>query len=223
VRRSTYKSHLIIEDSSNKPASEAYKVLKTNIEFSNINEHIQIIMVASTLKGEGKSVTSANLAVTYAQSSKKVLLIDANLRDPSQHQIFNISNSQGLSSLLSNGSELKDSTIVTDIKNLSLIPSGPLLTNPPEALGSKRMLAILDELKMLYDVIVIDTPPILSVADAQIVASQCDGVLLVVKTGKVNKEALTKAKAVLDLVGVRVIGAVLNNVNSKKTNYYSPY
>ncbi|BBI31800.1 CpsD/CapB family tyrosine-protein kinase [Cohnella abietis] len=221
--RSAFKNHLIREDSLNIPASEAYKVLRTNIEFSNINASIQTIMIASTQKGEGKSVTSANLAATYAKSNKKVLLIDANLRNPLQHQIFNLSNSLGLSTLLSNQSELREITMVTDIKNLSVIPSGPLLANPPEALGSYRMLAFLEEAKQLYDIIIIDTPPILSVADAQIVAAQCDGVLLIVKAGKVSKEALTKAKAVLDLVGVKVMGAVLNNVNAKRAAFYSAY
>ncbi|RED65079.1 CpsD/CapB family tyrosine-protein kinase [Cohnella lupini] len=221
--RSTPKSYLVGEEKRSKGAAEAYKALKTNIEFSSQHSDIKTIMIASSIKGEGKSITAANLSISYALSNKKVLLIDANLRHPSQHKIFNVPNSLGLSALLSDRCEPKDAIINLSAYNIGLIPGGQILPNPPEALASHRMTALLGELKESFEVIILDTSPILSVADAQIIAARCDGVLLVVKAGEASRESLIKAKEKLSLVGARFIGAVMNNSNSRNSQYYSSY
>ncbi|WP_028562426.1 CpsD/CapB family tyrosine-protein kinase [Paenibacillus pinihumi] len=223
MSHSKRKAPLITETNPKSPISEAYKILRTNIEFSNLEENIRVIMVTSTKMNEGKSTTSANMAVTYAQSSKRVLLIDADMRKPTQHHIFDVSNREGLTSVLSNQKELDDVLVSTSIPNLSLLPAGPVPPNPSEMLGSTRMDALLEKSKESFDIIVIDTPPIMIVTDAQIVAAKSDGVVLVIDSGNVKKEAALKAKISLDHVKARVLGVVLNNINRKNAEGYYYY
>lgn len=222
MSRSIHNDQLITDSNPKSPISEAYKILRTNIEFSNVDEKLQTIMITSTKMSEGKSTTSANLAVTYAQSNKKVLLIDADLRKPTQHHIFKLSNRFGLTSLLSHQNDLDDVLLQTSVDNLSVIPSGPIPPNPSEMLESKRMGALLEELKQRFDIIIIDTPPVLAVTDSQIVAAQCEGVIMVIDSGRVKKDAALKAKASLELVNARIIGVVINNIkrNDAEDYYY---
>ncbi|HUC91112.1 MAG TPA: CpsD/CapB family tyrosine-protein kinase [Paenibacillus sp.] len=221
---STRSYPLITESNPKSPISEAYKILRTNIQFSNLDTDIQTIMVTSAAMGEGKSTTSANLAVAYAQAGKKVLIIDADLRKPTQHHIFRVSNRVGLTSVLSHQSPLGSALLDTTVEQLSIIPSGPIPPNPSEILASKRMSSMLDDLKSQFDIIIIDTPPTLAVTDAQIMAAQSDGVLMVVDAGKVKKEAAARAKAGLDMVGAKLLGVVLNNISrSSAEGYYYYY
>ena len=221
---STRSYPLITESNPKSPISEAYKILRTNIQFSNLDTDIQTIMVTSAAMGEGKSTTSANLAVAYAQAGKKVLIIDADLRKPTQHHIFRVSNRVGLTSVLSHQSPLGSALLDTTVEQLSIIPSGPIPPNPSEILASKRMSSMLDDLKSQFDIIIIDTPPTLAVTDAQIMAAQSDGVLMVVAAGKVKKEAAARAKAGLDMVGAKLLGVVLNNISrSSAEGYYYYY
>lgn len=207
------------------PISEAYRTLRTNIQFSAIDEDLKVIMVTSAGPGEGKSTTAANLAVAYAQAEKKVLLVDADLRKPTLHHTFYISNRRGLTNMLTGQASPDQVIVASDIEHLDLLPSGPIPPNPSEILASKRMKAKLDELAAIYDVVIIDTPPALAVTDAQIVATRCDGVVLVIDQGKVKREIAMKAKANLDHVKARILGVVLNNVNPKngETYYYYYY
>ncbi|MBW7476715.1 CpsD/CapB family tyrosine-protein kinase [Paenibacillus oenotherae] len=220
MSRSTHRNQLITMISPTSPASEAYKILRTNIEISNIEQDLQTIMVTSTKKSEGKSSVAANLAVAYAQSNKKVLLIDADMRNPAQHHIFNLSNRIGLSSLLNQKFEWSDAAIASPVENLTIITAGSAPHNPSEMLASKFMIHMLEELKERFEVIIIDTPPFLSVADAQIVASKCDGVILVIDSGEVNKDVAQKAKENLEFVKAKLIGVVLNNVNRRDASGY---
>ncbi|MBD2848583.1 polysaccharide biosynthesis tyrosine autokinase [Paenibacillus sp. IB182496] len=215
---------LITESNPQSPISEAYKMLRTNVAFSNLDDEIRTIMVTSSTMGEGKSTTSANIAVTYAQAHRTVLLIDADMRKPTQHHIFDVSNRGGLTSVLSQQQELKDALLTTSIAGLSILPSGPIPPNPSEMLVSRRMNALLETASRLYDVVIIDTPPIMMVTDAQIVASKCDGVVLVIDSGHVKRESARKAKASLEHVNARLLGVVLNNVKrSKAESYYAYY
>ncbi|MBJ6359782.1 CpsD/CapB family tyrosine-protein kinase [Paenibacillus sp. GCM10012307] len=223
MSRLKLKAPLITETNPKSPISEAYKILRTNIEFSNLEENIRVIMVTSTKMNEGKSTTSANMAVTYAQSSKRVLLIDADMRKPTQHHIFNVSNREGLTSVLSNQKDLNDVIVSTSVPNLNMIPAGPVPPNPSEMLASARMDILLKKTKEFYDIIVIDTPPIMLVTDAQIVAAKSDGVVLVIDSGNVKKDAALKAKANLEHVKARVLGVVLNNINRKNAEGYYYY
>ena len=171
-------------------------------------------MVASAESGEGKTTTISNLAVTYAQEGKKVLLIDADLRNPSLHQVFSVPNHIGLSSVLSNQYSVEDVLRESYIDNLQLFTSGRIPPNPSEMIGSNRMKRLIEKLEDQYDVIMFDTPPVLAVTDALIVSSLCDGVLLVVNSGKVKKELVKKTKAALEHVNARILGAILNNIKN---------
>lgn len=223
MSRLTPKWNLITEKNPKSPISEGYRMLRTNIEFSSIDQTLQTIMLTSSKPSEGKSTTCANMAVAFAQANKRVLLIDADLRKPTQHHIFGISNRFGLTTALFNQKELRDIIQHTNTDNLSIIPAGPTPPNPSELLSSKRMAAMLATIRETYDVIIIDTPPILSVTDAQIVATQSDGVVLVVDSGKVKKEVAVKAKALLEHVNAKLIGIVLNNINRKNSDSYTYY
>ncbi|MDQ0196261.1 CpsD/CapB family tyrosine-protein kinase [Paenibacillus wynnii] len=205
------------------PVSEAFRALRTNIDFSSVDERIQVIMVTSSGPEEGKSTISGNLAASYALSDKKVLLIDADLRKPTAHKTFTLSNRYGLSSLLSQQIGIEDAVQVTTIPNLSIMTSGPIPPNPAEMMASNRMTSVIQELRQRYDVIIIDTPPLLAVTDAQIVASKSDGVIMVVSYGKVKRDIAVKAKANLDRVGARMLGVVMNNVKRKASEGYYYY
>lgn len=182
-------------------------------------------MVSSAGPGEGKSTTISNLAVTYAQTERRVVLIDADMRRPTAHHTFQLSNRQGLSSILSQQATYQDIVQNTDIPNLQIITSGPIPPNPAEMMASKRMSALLDELRQNYDIILIDAPPLLAVTDPQIIASKSDGVIMVVDYGNVKKDAAMKAKANLDNVNARILGVVMNNVKRKngEAGYYYYY
>ncbi|WP_139994970.1 CpsD/CapB family tyrosine-protein kinase [Paenibacillus paridis] len=217
------KWNLITELNPKSPISEGYRMLRTNIEFSTINQKLQIIMVTSSKPSEGKSTTCANMAVAFAQANKKVLLIDADLRKPSQHHIFGKSNRSGLTTALLNQLDLRDIIQFTNTENLSIIQAGPTPPNPSELLSSDPMALLLKRAREQFDVIIVDTPPIMSVTDAQIVATQSDGVVLVIDSGKVKKDVVLKAKASLDHVKARLIGVVLNKINRNHSDIYSYY
>lgn len=180
-------------------------------------------MVTSAGQGEGKSTTTINLAVAYAQADKRVIIIDADLRKPTLHHSFQISNRQGLTNLLTNQAELSTVIVSSEQNNLDLLPSGPIPPNPSEILASKRMTTLLEQLGEQYDVILIDTPPALAVTDSQVIATRCDGVILVIDQGKVKREIAQKAKANLEHVQARILGIVLNNVNRDSNDSYYYY
>jgi capsular exopolysaccharide synthesis family protein len=205
------------------PVSEAFRALRTNIDFSSIDEKIQVIMITSSGPEEGKSTISANLAIAYAQSDKRVLLIDADLRKPTAHKTFTLSNRYGLSSLLSQQVDIEDVLQDTTVSNLTIITSGPIPPNPAEMMSSNRMNTVLQNLRERYDIIILDTPPLLAVTDAQIIASKSDGVLMVVNYGKVKRDMAVKAKANLDRVGAKLLGVVMNNVKRKASEGYYYY
>lgn len=202
-------------------SSEAYRKLRTNIQFSSIDNQIQTVMIASASSGEGKTTTIGNLAVTYAQEGKKVLLVDTDLRKPAVHLMFNVPNHIGLTSVLSSQYKVTEVLRETGVEGLHVLSSGPIPPNPSEMIGSRKMTALLEDLKQDYDVILFDTPPVLTVTDALIISSLCDGVILVVSAGKVKKDLVKKAKAHLEHVNARILGAVLNNVQTPKSRNVS--
>jgi capsular exopolysaccharide synthesis family protein len=217
------KRPIITDTNPKSPISEAYRTLRTNIDFSSIDEQLNVIMLTSAGPGEGKTTTASNLAAAYAQADKKVLLIDADLRKPTLHHMFVRSNRWGLTNIIAGQTTVKEVICETDINNLHLLTSGPIPPNPSEILASKKMSALLEELKLTYDMIIIDTPPALAVTDAQIVATKCDGVILVIDSGKVKREVAMKVKASLEHVKARILGAVLNNLDRKNGDSYYYY
>lgn len=212
MRRSTNNSSLIVSTNLKSPISEEYRLLRAKIPFSSKDMDLKTIMVTSSQSGEGKSTTISNLAVTYAQEGKKVLLIDADLRNPSLHRIFSQLNHQGLSTLLTGQSSVEEAIQETSISQLSLLPSGPLSANPSELINSLALRELLEQMKEQYDVILMDTPAVLTVTDSVIVSALCDGVIMVVAAGKVKKEKLKKAQEQLEHVNARILGIVINRV-----------
>jgi len=221
--RLTPKWNLITHLNPKSHISEGYRTLRTNIDYSTINQKLQIIMVTSSKPGEGKSTTCANMAVAFAQASKRVLLIDADLRKPTQHHLFGNSNRNGLTTALFNQKPLKEIVQHTVVDNLFIVHAGPTPPNPSELLSSPQMASLLEEARSSYDVIILDTPPIISVTDAQVVAVMSDGVVLIVQAGQVSKDYVLKAKSLLEHVNAKLLGVVLNNVNRTHADSYSYY
>lgn len=223
MSNSTNKRPIITHQNPKSPISEAYRALRTNIQFSSIDEELRVIMVTSAGPGEGKSTTLINLAVAYAQSDKKVLVIDGDLRKPTMHHTLRVSNRWGLTNLLTNQLTIREVLQDTFIPNLQIITSGPIPPNPSEILASKKMISTIDELKGRFDIILIDAPPAIAVTDSQIIASRTDGVILVVNSERTKRDAVLKAKQNLDNVRARILGVILNNVDRKSKDAYYYY
>src|SRR5690625_3594355 len=179
---------LITKLNPKSPISEQFRTLRTNLQFSLVDSSLESIIVTSSDPGAGKSVTSANLAIVYAQQGKKTLIIDADLRKPTVHYTFRLSNIRGLSNALIGEASLSNVIESTDIENLDAITSGPIPPNPSEILGSRRMEQLLTEAKQMYDFIIFDTPPALVVTDAKILSNIVDGTLIVLRSGITKKE-----------------------------------
>jgi len=206
------------------PISEAYRTLRTNLEFSSLDKAIRSMVVTSPAPEEGKSTTLANLAVTIAQAGKKVILVDCDLRRPSLHQIFNARGAPGFTDMMrDDGLMSKPPLQETSIANLRLLVSGTLPPNPSELLASRRMGEVIAALQQQADMVLFDAPPIVAVTDAAVLASKVDAVLLVISAGKTKREHAKKAKALLEKVNAHLIGTVLNNVKGEASlyQYYS--
>lgn len=206
------------------PVSEQYRTIRTNIQFaSSVDHRLQTLVVTSSGPSEGKSTTSANLAVVFAKSGQRVLLVDADMRKPTVFKTFQLTNEIGLSTVLSTGTKIDKAAQKTSIENLSVLTSGPKPPNPSELLGSMRMDQVITEARNLYDIIIFDMPPIVAVTDAQIMASKVDGTLLVVRENVTKKESVTKARELLHLVNARVLGVVYNGAEQSKDQGYYYY
>lgn len=205
------------------PIAEQFRTIRTNIQFSSVDKELQTIIVTSSGPGEGKSTNTANLAVVFAQQGKRVLLIDADLRKPTVHYTFRTENHVGLSNVLTRQLTLEEAVSTTAQEKLSVLSSGPIPPNPSELLGSKNMQVLLEQAKEEYDVIVIDTPPVLAVTDAQILANLADGVVLVVSSGKTERDSAKKAKELLESAQAKILGVVLNNKKAEESHYYYYY
>lgn len=213
----------LIDPSS--PISEQYRTIRTNIQFaSSADKQIKTLVVTSSGPAEGKTTTSGNLAVVFAKSGQRVLLVDADMRKPTVYKTFNLNNASGLSTVLSTSTSVLEVAQKTVIDNLSVLTSGPKPPNPSELLGSARMNQVIEEAKKLYDVVIFDMPPVVAVTDAQIMASKADGTILVVRENVARKEFLTKARDLLNMVQARIIGVVYNGAeHSKDSGYYYYY
>ena len=215
---------LIVKENPKSPISEAYRTLRTNIEFSDFDNDIGIMLVTSAGPCEGKSVTAANLALSVAETGKKVLLIDCDLRKPSIHKKFEISNSKGISNLLIGESQFSEIAQRYN-ENLYILTSGTVPPNPCEMIESQKMKIFLRDAKNDFDFIILDTPPVIVVADAQLLSAIVGGVLLVIAAGKAEIKLAQKAKELLEHAKANIIGVVLNKaeLNSDKINGYQYY
>ncbi|MER2173328.1 MAG: CpsD/CapB family tyrosine-protein kinase [Carnobacterium sp.] len=205
--------------------SEEFRTLRTNIQFSMIDKELKTLMVTSSKQGEGKSTIAANLAVVFASQGKKVLLVDADMRNPSLHKLFKVRNQQGLTSILTT----KNRQIInllhkTSQENLELLTSGILPPNPSELLASQRMSQFIETVKQEYDLIVFDMPPVNVVTDAQVMGNKADGTVFVIRKEVADLSDILKAKELLNLVQANVLGAVFNSkerIKDLNAGYYA--
>lgn len=202
--------NLVTSKSPNCKISEEYRTIRTNFLGSMDGRKTQSLIVTSPNQNEGKSTTAANLAISLTQLGKKVLLIDADLRRPKLFSAFNVSNSFGLSSVLTGEVRLEDAIDHTEIKGLDLLPSGPTLANAADLLGSILMKTLIETATNQYDMVLIDTPPVLEVADVKIFSDYCDGVIIVIRYGKTESKDLIQAKKLLN-DSSNLVGVILNN------------
>lgn len=212
----------IVDSKPKSIAAEAYRTLRTNIQYSSFDEEVRTMVVTSSEPGEGKSTTAGNIALSFAQSDKHTVIIDCDLRKPSLHKKFKISNLIGLSDILI-GKEKINTAIHTYNDKLDIITSGKIPPNPAEMLGSRTMERLLIALKEKYDIIILDTAPLQAVTDAQILSIKADGVILVVRAQATKKESVIQAKNLIEKVGGKILGTVLNGVENSRGKYYYYY
>jgi capsular exopolysaccharide synthesis family protein len=192
------------------PMAEAYRTLRTNVMLSGLDKPLSTLLVTSPSPEEGKSTTLANLAVTMAQGGRTTILVDCDLRRPHLHEIFGVPLQPGLSQAILD--KVDEPVLVrTEVEGLSLLPAGDLPASPADLLGSRRMEALIANLKSRADFVLFDAPPVIAVTDAALLASRLDGVLLVVSAGQTRREHALQAKALLEKINVRIVGTVLTN------------
>ena len=205
------------------PGAEAFRTLRTNIQFYSLDDPVRAVLVTSANAQEGKSTTVANLAVTFAQSGQQVILVDSDLRRPALHTYFDAKLSPGLSNVVRDDSDPIEALQVTSVPGLRMLACGELPPNPSELIGAQRMDRIISDLRQEAAIVLFDSPPIVAVTDAAILARKVDGVVLVVSIGRTKRDHAVRAREILDKANVRVLGAVLNNVkmDSSLHRYYS--
>jgi non-specific protein-tyrosine kinase len=216
--------NLITVTNPRSPISEAYRTLRTNLEFTSLDRPITTMVITSAAPEEGKSTTLANVAVAIAQAGRKVIVVDCDLRRPSLHQIFDAHSKVGFTDMMRDDTLMANPPVQeTCVQNLFLLTSGTIPPNPSELLASRRMSEVVATLQRQADMILFDAPPVVAVTDAAVLASKVDAVLLVVSAGKTKREHARKAKALLEKVNARLIGTVLNNVKGEASlyQYYS--
>jgi polysaccharide biosynthesis transport protein len=217
-------SELLINADPRSSLAEAYRQLRTSILLSTAGHAPKSLLITSSLPSEGKTTTAVNTAISLAQTGANVLIIDADMRRPRLHSVFNISNAEGLSTILS--SEVNERDLLGIIQydedaKLNLLPSGPVPPNPAELIGSEQMSNLLKSLQKRFTHVVVDSPPIASFTDGVLIASMVDGVILVVHSGKSSRQVVRRSKQLLQDIGAKVFGVVLNNVNLRaQDNYY---
>jgi len=223
-RSTDEEDRLIAAAHPRSPISEAYRALRTNIQFSTVDKPLRTLLVTSTNPVEGKSTTVANLGVVMAQAGLSVIVVDSDLRRPALHEVFGVSRNLGLTNALLDKNPNPDGYLQeTGIENLRVLACGPLPPNPSELLGSQRMRELIEQLKEEADVLLFDSPPVLAVTDASILASQVDGVLLVVDAGTTRREVAQRGKEQLDKVGANILGATLNKLSARGAGGYYYY
>lgn len=225
VEDETVASRLITHLDPKSPVSEAYRTLRTNIQFQKLKNKESALMVTSSAPKEGKSTTIANLAITMAQMGSKTLLVDTDLRRPVIHSVFNLGKDRGITNFLLGKMSFSEIVKPTMVDNLSVVTSGPLPPNPSELLASEEMDEFIEQARSHFDVVLFDSPPVIAVTDAAILSTKVDGLILVVKAHQTQKTAIARAKNLLENVKAHVVGCLLNSVNVERAygSYYHYY
>ena len=216
--------HIEVIHNSKSLVAESFRTLRSNLQFSEFGKNIKLIVITSTSPNEGKSEVSINLAASLAQQGKKVIIIDADMRKPTQHKLTELNNTEGLSTFLlkKTGVDSINHLTINDV-NLDVLTSGPVPPNPAEMLASVSMEQTLKAFGDFYDYVIIDTPPLLAATDAQILASIADATLLVVDIKITKRRQVIESRRRLDNVGAKLLGLVMNKINSHKDSYYYYY
>lgn len=205
-------------------ATECYRMLKTNLEYMNLDKVMQVILITSSFTEEGKTTTAVNMATTYAQSGKKVLLMDCDLRKSRVHHLLGIGQSPGITDYMVDSKSLESVVQpIDEIPGFHILTSGSHPPNPVDMLESNKMKKLLSWAKSKYDVIIIDSPPVLSVTDASVLSKQVDGVVMVVGAYVTKKEELKRAKKILEMVNANILGAIMTKAEVKNKKYYAYY
>ena len=204
-------------------ASEAFRTLRTNIQFAGLDQPCRSIVITSAGPEEGKTTSVANFAVVVAQAGSRVCVIDSDLRRPSLHKLFGIDNARGLTTALVQGLSFADVAQPSKVPNLSILPSGPLPPNPAELVGSHRMRDCLQVAAQSFDLVLCDSPPVMAVGDATALAALCDGVVLVIQVGRTSHDLLRRVVDQLEAVKWRILGVVLNRADLRREGYYDYY
>ncbi len=205
------------------PSAEAYRTLRNNIQFSSLDHPIRTLLVTSAGADEGKSTTLCNLAITIAQAGTSTIIVDCDLRRPSVHEILDVSNDKGLTSALLDGKDEALPLQSTAVPGLRVLTAGPVPPNPADLLGTQRMQRLIDALTASAEIVLFDSPPASIFADAAMLASRVDGVILVISAGRTRREVASRAKGILEKANARILGVVLNNarVDTSLYKYYS--
>lgn len=206
------------------PVAEAYRILRTNLNFVAVDKPFKSVMVTSSGPAEGKSTTLANLGVAMAQAGVNTLVVDCDMRRPRQHKVFELPNTKGFTNLLADrGIALEEVIRDTAVPGLKVITSGPIPPNPSELLASKQVKSVIEELESRFQLVLFDSPPVVAVADAAILASQVDGVLVVIRAHQTKQNLAESAKNLLDKASANIIGIVLNGIPMSGEDYYYYY
>ncbi|MBC7328861.1 polysaccharide biosynthesis tyrosine autokinase [bacterium] len=216
-------TRLVILESHRSHASEAFRTLRSSLKFAGLGKPLKAILITSPEPSEGKSTVSANLAVAFAQAGQKTLILDADLRRPRVHEIFGLDREVGLTNLLVGEADTEEAVKPTEIDNLYAITCGPIPPNPAELLESERMREVLEELKQKFDIVIIDSPLVMGMADAVILSSICDGALIVARYNSTSRSALNQARKMLENVKANILGAVLNEMDVRRARYGGYY
>lgn len=216
------KRQLIVQKDAKSPIAEAYRTLRTNLQFAKTDGELKTLMFTSAGPGEGKSTTAANTAVAIAQSGKQVIMVDCDLRKPVQHKIF-ARHRRGVTNFLVEDTDVVELLQDTDIENLRVLTSGPIPPNPSELLGSAKMQELMDILKEQADYLIFDAPPVVAVTDACVLASKMDGITLVLNSGSVRPEMAQQAKELLVNANGHLLGVILNRVEIEREHAYYYY
>lgn len=214
---------LVISSDPKSPAAEAYRTLRTNLQFSALDRPLKTLLVTSSGPGEGKTTITANLGGAFAQAGKTVIVVGADMRKPTLHALFGLDNRVGLSNVLTGHVKLENALRKTLQQGLLVLPSGPIPPNPAELLGTQRMRDLVQELTEYADLVIFDAPPVIAVTDAGILAQMVDGTLFVVSLGTTPREVAQAAVEQLQQVGARVLGAVANHLENGTGYYYYYY
>jgi non-specific protein-tyrosine kinase len=214
-------THLITLTNPQSPVAEAYRTLRTNLMFYSTDKPLHTLLITSVSAPEDKSDVVANLAVTFAQSGHKTILVDADLRRPVQHTIWGVDHARGFTSMMTDPTTLANPPLVaTSVDNLSILPSGDLPSIPADMLSNQRLSEIIGILKARADYVLFDAPPVLSATDASLLASKLDGMVLAVRAGKTRRDHLSQAQQLLARVHVKVLGTILTNAPRERAKRY---